>query len=55
MAINYGLHTANIDDFTKALDAGQPPTIDGRESRKAVRIIEAIYESAKSDQPVDVD
>jgi len=54
MAINYGLHTANIDDFVNALDAGIDPTINGRQARKAVAVIEAIYESAKTGQPVDV-
>lgn len=46
MAIDYAMHTRNIEDFIKALDAGEAPAIDGAEARKAVAVITAIYESA---------
>lgn len=54
MSIDYGLHTANIGDFVKALDEGSDPPISGREARKSIAIIQAVYESAKSGQPVKV-
>jgi len=54
MSIDYGLHTANIRDYVKALDAGVSPIIDGREARKSVAIIQAVYESAEKGQPVKV-
>ena len=41
-------HRDNIADFLAALDAGQTPSIDGHAARKAVRIILAIYESARN-------
>lgn len=42
---SYG-HRRVFEDFTEALDNGVTPQIDGHESRKAVALIEAIYESA---------
>jgi predicted dehydrogenase len=54
MAIDYGMHTRNIEDFIRALDAGAAPAIDGAEARKAVAIITAIYESAASGQAVKI-
>ncbi|MDH3585162.1 MAG: Gfo/Idh/MocA family oxidoreductase [Phycisphaerae bacterium] len=54
MAIDYGLHTKNIAAFLGALDRGEQPEIDGVEARKAVAIIEAVYESAASGRAVDV-
>ena len=52
MAISYGLHTANITAFLQALDTGSTPAIDGVQARKAVAIIEAMYESARTNRPV---
>lgn len=40
-------HRAVFADFLAALDRGEAPAIDGCESRKAVSIIRAIYESAE--------
>ena len=54
MAIGYDNHTRNIADFLKAIEAGKTPTIDGAEAKKAIAIIEAIYESARSGKAVDV-
>jgi predicted dehydrogenase len=39
-------HQGVFADFLSALDRGERPAIDGRESRKAVAIIRAVYESA---------
>jgi predicted dehydrogenase len=54
MAIDYGLHTANLAAFLAALDAGERQAISGHEARKAVAIIEAAYESARSGRPARV-
>ncbi|WP_179131054.1 Gfo/Idh/MocA family protein [Candidatus Entotheonella palauensis] len=40
-------HRAVFADFLAALDRGEAPAIDGHESRKAVSIIRAIYDSAE--------
>jgi len=40
-------HKAVFAEFLAALDAGRTPPIDGREARKAVAIILAVYESAR--------
>lgn len=40
-------HRAVFADFLAALDRGEKPEIDGYESRKAVSIIRAIYDSAE--------
>lgn len=40
-------HRAVFADFLAALECGETPAIDGYESRKAVSIIRAIYESAE--------
>jgi predicted dehydrogenase len=39
-------HRLQIADFTNAIIEDRRPAIDGREGRRAVRLIEAIYESA---------
>lgn len=40
-------HRAAFAEFLAALESGRSPPIDGREARKAVSIILAIYESAR--------
>lgn len=40
-------HTAVVTDFVKAIAAGTRPDVDGREARKAVALIEALYASAR--------
>ena len=54
LAVDYTNHRSNIIEFLEALDAGKSPTINGREARKAVAIIEAAYASAKSGKPMKV-
>jgi UDP-N-acetyl-2-amino-2-deoxyglucuronate dehydrogenase len=51
-ALGFQAHRRQFDDFLDALEAGRPPAVDGVEARKAVRIIEAIYESARESRPV---
>jgi len=54
MAINYSCHTRNFADFIGALAAGRRPSLDGLEGRKAVAIVAACYESARTGRIVDV-
>jgi UDP-N-acetyl-2-amino-2-deoxyglucuronate dehydrogenase len=54
MAIDYSNHTRNIAAFIDAMDGKSKLLLDGPESRKAVAIIEAIYESARTGGAVDV-
>jgi predicted dehydrogenase len=52
MDIDYSNHTRNIRDFLEARANGEPFMLDGTEARKAVAIIEAVYESAETGAPV---
>jgi predicted dehydrogenase len=45
-------HRAQLEDFVRALRTGGKPLIDGPAGRTPVRIIQAIYESAKSGRAV---
>jgi len=45
------MHASNIAAFVKALDENRPFEIDGKESRKAVEIVLAVYASAKENRP----
>jgi UDP-N-acetyl-2-amino-2-deoxyglucuronate dehydrogenase len=54
MAIDYSNHTRNIAAFLDALNAGKKPALDGTQARKAVAIIEAMYESAKTGKAVEI-
>ena len=51
-AITHENHTRNFKAFLDALESGEDFWIDGREARKAVEVILAIYESAKTQKPV---
>lgn len=51
-AITHQNHTRNFKAFLDALDSGKDFWIDGREARRAVEIILAIYKSAKTNKPV---
>jgi len=51
-AISYENHTRNFKAFLEALEADDDFWIDGREARKAVEVILAIYKSAKEQKPV---
>jgi predicted dehydrogenase len=41
-------HLRQIGDFVDAVRGGRPPLIDGREGRKAVVLVDAIYRAARS-------
>lgn len=47
-------HLFQIRDFVAAVRDGRPPAIDGREGRKAVALVHAIYESARRGTTVAV-
>ena len=46
--ITHAGHRDQLADFVQAIDAGKAPAIDGREGRKSVEIIRAIYKSART-------
>jgi UDP-N-acetyl-2-amino-2-deoxyglucuronate dehydrogenase len=52
--INHAGHRDQLADFLQAIDEGRPPLVDGREGRKSVEIIRAIYESAKTGRAVQL-
>jgi len=41
-------HQHNFQDFINAISSGQTPLLDGREGRKAVAIVAACYQSART-------
>jgi UDP-N-acetyl-2-amino-2-deoxyglucuronate dehydrogenase len=54
MAFDCANHQRNIADFLGSVERGEQPALDGIESRKAVAIAEAIYESARTGKAVSV-
>lgn len=53
-AIGAGGHMMLIQDLVEAINEDREPMIPGREARKAVELILAIYESELTGQPVDL-
>ena len=53
-AISFIGHQRQFEDFLFAVNAGTRPAIDGREGRKSVEIILAIYESAWTGKKVSL-
>jgi len=47
-AIDFQWHQRNFEDALEALRLGEKPQVDGREARRAVELIEAVYASAKA-------
>lgn len=45
-------HQLQIEDFLKAVIEGRKPLVDGREGRKTVELINAIYRSTKENRPI---
>jgi predicted dehydrogenase len=45
-------HRDQLRDFLHAIDTGGAPVVDGREGRKSVEIIRALYRSARTGQAV---
>ncbi len=50
--INHAGHRDQLADFLRAIDEDRPAYVDGREGRKSVEIIRAIYQSARTGQTV---
>ena len=46
-AIDFAWHQRNFEDALAGLDRGGPPLVDGKEGRRAIALIRAIYESAE--------
>jgi UDP-N-acetyl-2-amino-2-deoxyglucuronate dehydrogenase len=55
MAINFEGHLRQIQDFIDGIRERRPFFIEGREARKAVALVRAVYESAQSGRPVRPD
>jgi predicted dehydrogenase len=51
-AISHQGHARQLTDFVNAIRTGTKPLVDGREGRKAVAVIEAIYEAATTGRTV---
>jgi UDP-N-acetyl-2-amino-2-deoxyglucuronate dehydrogenase len=47
-------HRRVFEDFFDAVRSGRPPVCDGRDGRRSVEVIEAIYESARSGRAVEI-
>lgn len=54
MAIDYANHRRNIAAFLESLESNERFMLDGREARKAVAVLSALYASAESGQPEKV-
>jgi predicted dehydrogenase len=54
-AISHLGHARQLADFVNALETGAKPLVDGREGRKAVEIILAIYRSAATGRTVELE
>ena len=53
-AIGFEGHRRQLADFVDAIQSNRAPAIDGREGRKAVALIRAIYESNRTGRAVEV-
>ena len=53
-AISHEGHARQLADFVQAVQTGGTPLVDGREGRKAVEVIQAIYRSARDGRTVEL-
>ncbi|QDT17830.1 Gfo/Idh/MocA family protein [Alienimonas californiensis] len=53
-AISHAGHRDQLKDFLHAIDTGGEPLVDGREGRKSVELILAIYESQRTGKRVEL-
>jgi predicted dehydrogenase len=53
-AISHVGHARQLADFVQAVENGTAPLVDGREGRKAIEVILAVYESAATGQTVEL-
>jgi predicted dehydrogenase len=54
-AISHRGHMLQLSDFVQAIRDNRPPLVDGREGRKSVSAICAIYEAAKTGKTIAID
>jgi predicted dehydrogenase len=47
-------HQRIVEDFIRAMATKTPPCCDGRDGRKSVALIEAIYASSRTGAPVQL-
>lgn len=47
-----GFHALQIRDFLKSMRERRPPAVTGRDARKSLEVILAIYESSRTGQPI---
>src|SRR5262249_62219624 len=53
-AISHAYHARQLADFVRAIEEKRPPAVDGHEGRKAVALIQAIYESAATGRTIEL-
>ena len=53
-AISHEGHRRQLADFVAAVRSNGTPQVDGREGRKAVAVIQAVYEAARTGRVVEV-
>src|SRR5205807_6040975 len=53
-AISHEGHARQLADFVRAIQTNSAPLVDGREGRKSVAVIEAIYRSAETGRTVEL-
>jgi predicted dehydrogenase len=53
-AISHEGHRRQLADFVQAVRSNGTPQVDGREGRRAVAVIQAVYESARTGRSVEV-
>ena len=53
-AISHPGHARQLTDFVEAITAGRQPLVDGREGRRAVELILAIYEANRTGRVVEL-
>ena len=51
-AMSHETHREQLKDFLNAMETGREPMVGGREGRKAIEIITAIYRSSREGKPV---
>ncbi len=47
-------HVRIIEDFVDAVRNRRPPVCDGRDGRRSVEVVEAVYRSAREKRPIDL-
>lgn len=53
-AISHVGHARQLSDFVAAIASGRPPGVDGREGRRAVEVILAVYEATETGRVISL-